>query len=236
MSVSTNPLPESPRDQIIQNSLWLARVLEASQTPQPADIGQAMQLLRILLDGLQAEGFVLRTIERTLLPLVSGQSEYPLASDTIDVEVDNNGVAGMIVPSTGPGESPVMAMRANEWMQISNKSVDPARPTRVYVEKLSTVSCVFYPPPGIESASFRYRRVRLLRDVDTGSVTPDLPSRWNSALCWGLAALVATAKSQPIAHVQYCEGKFQEEKLKVRRDDVERGPVRLRLRYSGRNW
>lgn len=235
MTVSNNPLPDISRDQLIKNAMWMSGYLEASQIPQAADIGMATQLLRLVLDGLQAEGVILRTVERDLLTLVPGQSEYALPSDTIDVDVDTNGVAGMIVPTFGTGESPVMAIRADEWMQIGNKSVDSSRPTMVYIEKLATVSAVFYPPPGTESASFRYRRVRLLRDVDTGGVTPDLPSRWNLALTMGLAALFAKAKSMDAKAVTLNQD-FEVAKMRVRREDVERGPIRLRLRTSGRNW
>jgi hypothetical protein len=235
MTVSTNPLPDISRDQLIKNAMWVCGYLEASQIPQAADIGMATQLLRLVLDGLQAEGTILRTVERELLTLVPGQSEYALASDTIDVDVDTNGVIGMIVPSQGTGESPVMAMRADEWMQIANKSVDSSRPTLAYLEKLATVSVIFYPPPGTESASFRYRRTRLLRDVDTGTATVDLPSRWNEALTYGLGSLFAKAKGLKV-EAATLKNDFEMAKLRVRREDVERGPIRLRLGNSGRNW
>lgn len=236
MTVSANSLPEISRDQLIQNAYWMSGYMDSGQQASPSDIGMAMQLLRLVLDGLQAEGTVLRTIERTTLTFVSGTSEYALAADTIDVEVANNGVAGMIVPSTGAGQSPVMAIRADEWMQISNKTVDASRPTMVYIEKLATVSAIFYPPPGTESASFLYRRVRLLRDVDTGAVTPDLPSRWNLALTMGLSALIARAKSLPETRVEKLNQDFEVAKLRVRREDVERGPIRLKLGYNSKNW
>jgi hypothetical protein len=236
VTVSTNSLPEISRDQLIRNAYWMSGHLEASQQPSAADIGMAMQLLRLVLDGLQAEGIVLRTIERSLLTLVNGQAQYNLDPDTIDVEVANNGIAGMIVPSTGNGESPVLAIRADEWMQISNKSVDPSRPTLVYIEKLATVTATFYPPPSSESAQFRYRRVRLLRDVDTGAVTTDLPSRWNLALTMGLSALIARAKSLPETRVAALTNDFELAKKRVRMDDVERGPIRLKLGHSGKNW
>lgn len=237
MTVSANSLPDLQRDEIIQAALWLVGDLEASQAVPGKDAAMGMQLFRLLLDKLQAEGSVLRTIERTTLTLVSGTSEYTLASDTIDVEIAQNGVVGMIIPSTGTGESPVMAMRADEWMQISNKTtVGPARPTSVYVEKLASVSLVFYPPPGSESASFRYRRVRLLKDVDTGSNTVDLPSRWTYALTMGLAALIARAKSADVQRVEMFDATFEAAKKEARREDVERGPTRLRIVHSNKNW
>jgi hypothetical protein len=235
MTTSTATLPDLQRDDVIKAALYIAGYLESSMQPTPADVAMATQLFRLLLDSLQAEGVILRTIERTILPLVSGQSEYPLDSDTIDVDIDQDGVAGMIIPTQGTGESPVMAMRANEWMQIGNKQVGPSRPTSVYIEKLAGITAVFYPPPGSESASFRYRRVRLLKDVDTGIVTQDLPSRWTYATAHGLAVLIARSKSLPIARIQELKSEYKEAKFAARNEDVERGPSRLKLVHNGRN-
>lgn len=231
MTVSTNYSYDPQRNTLIEAALGLCGILPAGDSAGSRDVALGANLLDMELKALQGEGIVLRTVERATLTLTAGATDYTLPADTIDVIVDPNNLAGTIVPASGGSETSVEAMRANEWLAIANKTDPQGRPTRVYIEKQATVKVVFWPVPDTESATFRYLRVRLLRDMDSGSVTTDLPSRWVKVITYGLAVHLARAKALESTVVTDLRREYMDEKAAVRGTDVERGPVQARVRH-----
>lgn len=231
MTVSANATYDPQRNTLIEASLQLCGLLPAGDSASARDLALGTNLLDMELKALQGEGIVLRTVERATVTLTAGTEEYTLPADTIDVVVDPNNLAGTIVPASGGSETAVEAMRANEWLVISNKTDPQGRPTRVYIEKQATVKLVFWPVPDTESATFRYLRVRLLRDMDAGDVTTDLPSRWVKVVTYGLAVHLARAKALESTVVTDLRREYLDEKAAVRSTDVERGPVQAHVRH-----
>jgi hypothetical protein len=211
---------ELTRDGLLRRSMQLAGLLEASQSPSANDLALASDLLGMELDALQAEGVVLRTVEMTTEPLIASTVSYTLSSDCIDVFVGPDNVAGTIVPATG-NETLVRAISRQEYVAISNKT-SAATPSLVYVEKLASVKLYFWPVPPVSTASFRYSKIRLPRDADTGAVTLDLSRRWQKAMCYSMAWQIAMAKSSPLERVKALRSIAEEEKAKARANDVEK--------------
>lgn len=194
MTVSANYTWELNRDQLIRRAYQIAGLLEASQSPTPADLDLASDFLNLELDELQARGAILRSIERTTLTLLSNTSTYSLDADCIDVSMGPNSFAGTTYTTAG-SETMVRGITRQEYMAISNKSVTAAAPTMVYVEKLATLQVVFWPVPS-QSGFFAYAKVRLLKDTDSGTVTLDLARRWQMAITYAVARHVARAKGK----------------------------------------
>lgn len=239
MTVSTNATLDYTRDQLITAAYRLAGVWPSSQESSDAqsadDVGMAADFMNLELMNLQAEGVVLRTVERpTPLVLVSGTSVYTLAADTIDVELGPYGEAGMIV-NTDNAESMVMAMPRAEWLDNTNKT-NVGTPTRVYIERLASVTLTFDPIPNDSTQTFRYARVRLLRDMDSGSVTADLARRWLQYVVYAVATQVALAKNLDLAKVGYLRKEAMRMKERLMADDVQRGPIRMRVVHNSRRW
>jgi hypothetical protein len=118
-------------------------------------------------------------------------------------------------------------------MQISDKT-QQGTPTRMLVDESSSgVTLYLYPVPDSTVASFTYQRVRLLRDVDTGTVTEDLPSKYLKAITYTLAHDIALAQSLPIAKAQYLGVIAEKEREAAMGMDSEHGSIQFSIQHRG---
>lgn len=235
-STSSSSTSEFTCDQILTMAYRLCGVLEHGKSATAADLSAARQYAQMELASLQAEGQIVRTIERTTLALIEGISYYELPDEVIDIKLGPNDQVGTIVPDSG-SETLVTAMTRAEYLDISNKSSDiTGRPTRALIEKLARVRVTFWPFPDDTCVSFRYARIRNFADLDSGSVTIDLPRRWMKYLTYAIGAHIARAKSLGKAAIKDMEEVAERSKAIALADDNERGKVRFRLAHSGRHF
>lgn len=240
MTVSASSSSEFQVDDLSRMAFLATGLLEAGKQPPAEDLAIARDFMNLELQALQAEGVILRTVERASLTLgtpdLGTVSTYTLPSDTIDVRIDPNDQVGTIVDSTG-NESLVVNMTRAEYMDLANKTASvTARPGRAYVEKLAAVTVTLWPAPDATSLTLKYARVRLLRDADTGGVTIDLARRWMKFIVYATAVHLGRAKS--IQQSDLAELRAESERMKAvcLADDAPRGKVRFRLAHSGRRW
>ena len=234
MAVSANYSLEFNRDEIIRLAFQLAGLLDSYGSPDAYDTEMASDFFNLELQALQAEGVVLRTVERDTIDLIDGTASYVLDADTIDVQVGNNDQAGMLVPTSG-NQTQVKVVSRDDYEAIPDKTTE-GKPSLVYVEKAASVTLKFWPVPDDSTDDFAFYRVRLLRDMDTGTVTTDLARRWLKAITWALAGHLAMAKSMGLDRVQFLNNEGERLKAVCRADDVQRGRMRLRVAHNGRNW
>lgn len=235
MTVSANYALDYTRDQLLTTAFRLAGVLDADGALQQTDVAMGAAFMNLELMNLQAEGVILRTLERVTLTLVAGTASYALAADTIDVEVGPNGTVGTIVPASG-SETAVLAMTRHEYLDLTDKGVvTTGRPGRVYIERAALVTLIFWPVPSADAPTFRYGRVRLLRDMDTGAVTVDLARRWLQFVTYAVAAQVALSKSIDLPRVSYLRKEAERMKTALQSEDTQRGSIRLRVSHR-RRW
>lgn len=206
-------------------------MLHASQPMESDDIAMAADLLGMELDALQAEGIVVTHVERATLPIVAGTSEYTLPSDTLDVALAPDNMAGTVFVTAG-AETPVRAISRAEWIGITKKDTQ-GTPTLVFVERLAAVKLVFWSVPAATS-TFRYSRIRLPRDMDTGTVTLDLARRWQKAICFSMAYHLALSKSAPMSRVEFLLGEAERLKGIARASDVEKAHAQFYIEGSYR--
>lgn len=237
MTVSANSSLDYTRDQILSAAFQLAAVYPAGSTVLPEDIDAAATFMNLELFELQAEIPILRTEERTTLTLVAGTFEYSLTSDIIDVPVGPNDHIGTIVPTSG-GESIVMAMSRQEYLDLANKAstATSGRPVKCYVEKTSPLKVVLWPTPDSTSQYLRFTKVRLLKDMDTGAVTVDLARRWLQYVTYAVASQIALAKSMPLERVAFLRSEAERIKKLCKQDDAQRGKIRMRISHNTRRW
>lgn len=237
MTISASSSLDYQVDELCTFAYQLAGISPAGQDVSADDLAMARGFLNLELMSLQAEGVVLRAVTRTTLTLTAADNDYSLPSAVIDVEVSPNGQAGTIVNSDGV-DSIVHAMSRSEYMDISSKAAADSSgiPTRVYIEKTAPIGVVFWPTPSSSAVSWRYPKVGLLADADTGSVTLDLARRWLKAVTWAIAHHLALAKSKPLELAGYLRKEAERLKDICRADDSERMPIRMSLSHSGRNF
>lgn len=235
MTTSANASFDLSRDQIIRVAYQLVGVLEAGKRPDANQLEMASDLLNMGLKALQNDGIILRTLEQATTTLVAGTAQYTLASDTLDVDDRSFYVtSGSGVNRT---DLRLSQISRGQYMELSLKAIQ-GQPTQFYVEKTDTVSFYLYPTPDANWTSVTYPRVRLLRDMDTGSVTADLPSKYLNYVTYMLAASLALHHGL-LPRQQLLAAQAQAEKVRALNDDTERGPVSFRPDYGlrfGRRW
>lgn len=235
MTVSANYSMEFSRDRIIRAAFQMAGLVQAGREPDAENIATASDLLNAELMSLQSEGHVLRTVERSVLALVAGTNTYTLPADTLDVNCEPNDVLGTVVSSANT-ETPVFNLQRAEYLLITNKSTTDVTgtPTRGLLEKLATVQLTLYPTPTVTDVSFRYARVRLLRDLDDGGVTPDLSRKWTMYLIKALAANLALANNLGLDKASYLRKESEVLKAKLQANDTELGSLQFSVSYGRR--
>lgn len=187
MALSTSYSFNPTADQLIRQALQLAGLLPLGRSPSAAELAHSRDFLNTVLKSLSAQGACLTQMERKTLPLVAGTATYVLDADTIEVDVPMS-----IVASGSTSEQWIEAISWADYQKLSNKDAQ-GTPTNVYVEKLASVTAVFWPVPN-QAFTCNYRRQRLIRDMESGT-TLDLTQRWFEAIVYSMAALLGRANS-----------------------------------------
>ncbi len=223
MTVSANASFDLTRDAIIRNAYQYCGVVTAGAQPDANQIVMASDMLNMLLKALQSDGIILRTIERTTTTLTAGTAQYTPASDTLDI--DDRAVYVTTGTGTTATDLRIEPISRGQYMELSLKAVQ-GQPTQIYVEKGTALSFFLYPTPDSNWTSVTYPRVRLLRDMDSGSVTPDLASKYLRYVVLALAADLALHHGLMPRRAALAEQAAME-KERVTSDETERGPVRF---------
>lgn len=138
---------------IINGSLRLLGVLAQGETPSAAESSDALSAMNMMLDSFSNEHLFLykRTIEE--FTLVSSQSTYTMGtggdfstSNPIKVEA-----AYIKINTSSPAfEVPMDILNADQWADITQKSVTSAIPTRLYVQNGQPTSTLYmWPVPTV---------------------------------------------------------------------------------------
>ena len=217
-------------DGFTKQALQLCGLLRLGGTPNPALLADARDLLSVMLKTLQARGVTLTQYVRRTQTLSSGTASYTLGTDVIDVDATST-----LTRSGESVETFVEKMVYSEYRTISNKTTT-GTPTRVYVEKLSTVSAIFWDVPD-GTYTWNYRALTLLPDMSNGSSTPELTQRWMGALLWRFAYWLAHANNLPAEKRQELKNEAEQAERDVLGQENERGDLTFSLPsspYGGR--
>lgn len=234
MTVSSNPIPDFSRDQILTAAIRLTGILSYSRDADADQILGASYHLNMALQDLQSDGLVLTTASRTTLALTASTAEYTLSSDVLDVELGQDDTAGTIINSGGTAETIVKAMSRGEYQTLAVKTVT-GLPSRCYVERRAPLKLVFWPVPNSSSLTFRYTQVKFLRAADNGAVTMDTQRTAIKYLTYATASGVAFDSNQPEKGSAF-RGMAAEERERFRAGDKQHGTLRFRVGHVGRNW
>lgn len=226
MTISTNPVPDLQRDQIITASYRLCGMLEAAEVPDADQIAAAATFLSLCLMELQGEGVVLTGKVRSTESLVAETSEYDLDDDVFDVFVDSDDVIGMVVDGDGK-ENPVRSVTGAEYQAIGDKTETAEQPTKCFIDKGSSpLTLVFWPVPSSSDYTFRYTAVKFLRNLDTGAQTAEVRRLWIPWLIHRLAYYIALSSSK--ANLAGGFKAFADD-LKTKALPIEEEPVAIQL-------
>lgn len=243
MGVSQVSTHELNADEMARRACQLAGYLGANQTVSGPDLEMALDFMNLELQHLQAEGFLIRAVERTTQLLTVSEDEYVLGAGIIDAIFPMT-----IVPAAGGGETLVEAMTRSEYLEISRKDAT-GRPTRCYVERPKTTSVtattgrvrlILWPTPDTAD-TLRFTKVRRLYDMDVsvssfGDTTLDLDRQWVKTITYCVAWQMALAKSLPMERVGFLRNEAEQLKRASLRNELPSGEMRAVLDHNVRRW
>lgn len=205
-------------DGFTKQALQLCGLLPLGRTPNNQMLQDARDLFTVMLKTLQARGVTLTQAVRRTLTLTAGTASYALGSDVIDVEFPST-----ITAAGFTDETYVDKMVYSDYQIISNKT-NQGQPTRVYVEKLQSVSVIFWSVPE-KTYTWNYRAFVLLPDMSSGGTEPSLTQRWMGALVWRFAYWLAHANNLAPERRQELKAEAEQMERDVLGQENERGPL-----------
>lgn len=220
MTVSANSDFNLTVAQVVKQGLQQAGVLPLGQEPRPDQQADVRSILAVRLSELQAKGVLLASTERKDLTLSANVSTYSLDSDTVDVTGD-----GMVKVAGAVSQTQVLQFPWANYQMLTSKDTT-GTPTQMYVEKQASVSIVVWPVP-TQAMTLSYRRIRLLRNVDSGGVTPDVWARQLRLLVLYVAHDLAMAGNLPLNKIAYLGAQVAAAERTALRDSEERGDLQF---------
>ena len=219
MAISPNFSNNPIIGQIVKSGFQLAGLLRLGGELRPDQMADVRTMLEDRLKELQAKGVILATEERTTLALVSGQTQYALDADTIDIDGD-----GMVLsPNSLGSRTPVMQIPYADYHMLSDLTVTGI-PTQMYVEKQASVSVLFWPVPNA-SMTLDYRRIRMLRDIDSDGVNADLWRRGIRLLTLYVAEIACMSGNVPLNKLNLIRGDVEKAEQTLLGDSHEKGDL-----------
>lgn len=192
--------------------------------------GFDMRTARVSLNLLFAEwanrGLNLWTIEQRSVTMVSGQAEYTLPSDTVNV------LSAVIRTGSGQTQQDITIDRIsqNEYLHLPDKNT-MSRPSQFYVQRTISPKLFVYPAPdSSEPYIFRYYGVRRIEDTGGFTNTADIVFRFLPCLVAGLAYYLAMKKSP--ARIAMLKQIYDEEFTRAAQEDRDIASVYLTPDFS----
>ncbi len=237
MAVSTSYAFNLGRDGLITEAAQRVGICPPDGRPTQNQIQSLGNSLNVLIKSLSLRGVLITATERYDITLADGTASYALPDDTVDVLPDE-----MYVRSTSGGinsDAIVENMARAEYMQLTDKATT-GRPTRCLIERsTSAITALPWPVPDSNVTTLTVTRIRLLRDMTTGTNNMDLPSKYQLLLILGVAVAAAEKFGTSLDQAMYWRKQYDDEAATALADSTERGPLVFRaspsLRAGRRN-
>lgn len=194
----------------------------------PASITSQDQLsatrsLNYLFSDWANNGPNLWEVDLVSLPLVAGQKEYTLDSETVYIlQVYTR------IPSGGQTQDlMIQGISRGEYAAIPQKDQEGERPTQFYFQRTITPSLFLWPVPRDNTVTLYYYRMKIQQDAGSPTDSLDIPNRWMEAIASGLAAKLAV-KFAP-DRLQYLQQMADAAYTRAIAEDRERVPLRITI-------
>jgi hypothetical protein len=148
----------------------------------------------------------MRQVQYRNITMVTGQNQYPMLEDVIDV-VGNGAYVDPTqsqVPFQAASETPVIMKDRDTWQALSSKAAQ-SRPNLAYFARQAPVSTLFvWPTPSAsENGGYIRFQFQLERpDLTTGNNTLPFERYWTSYFVFALATILAVDNSLDANRVQ----------------------------------
>lgn len=231
MAIATTSTYRPNRDRVIKNALRLVGVLQASQSPSADQLAMGADFLVELMLALQGEGVMLRARTLEEKTLTSGSASFTTPTGTLDIE------PGAVVRDTNGNDAPCDIITQDQYNAIADKDLQ-GRPIQYFPKENDddSFTVYLYQIPDSTWVTFIYPRVRKVRDLDTGNLDLDCPTKWLHGIGFGLAWKFALHYRRPIGTVGLYGDYWQAEKERILRDETPRGPLEFTVEPLFPRW
>jgi hypothetical protein len=194
MTAAVTAAIDLPIDTIVLRAYQLAGLLDHS--------AMARDFLELDLQGLQARGYLVRSMDFFPLTLVAGMNPYDLPPVTYDLI----GTATYLPPGATGGETHVSMIDYHAYQKITDKQSGGV-PSLFYPHRSAIFQVYFWPVPDATAlGTVTFQRRRILATMREGDKTIDCESAWNEYFLYSLAHKLAMAHTLPATQVQELRG------------------------------
>ncbi len=195
------------RDEVIEGSLRLLRVLGEGDVPNPTQTRYAVLALQMLLKNMQSNGLALWTYQSVQIPMVTNQTVYTIGPVGADITTTRplrlfDGSFIRIINNGVPFDTPLRQLSRLEYLQFGSKT-SVGVPNSIYyfsgiADAGGTTSpstgfgqlYVYVTPTGLPRTIFCNFQ-RPIYDINDNTQEFDFPQEWFRVLKYMLAADLA---------------------------------------------
>jgi hypothetical protein len=182
---------------ILQRAARAAHILASSQTFNPGEASDALDVANGMLDAWSAQRLMIYTIARQVFNLNSGQQTYQMGTGAPDFnvarppQIENAGIISLANPLQ-PLELPIPMLTKDEWASIPVKNIQGALPSVVYDDSNFPYRNIsFSPVPNVATLQIALYTWSALTQLAL-AVNYTLPPGYYEGLIYGLALRLAT--------------------------------------------
>jgi len=185
------------------------------------DLKTARRSLNLLLADWANRGLNQWTIKQRSLTMVTGDGEYDLGADVIDV-------LSVVVRRSGTDYS-LERLSRDQFLTIPNKTTQ-GRPNQFFLDRQLTPNLKIWPVPENSTDVVLYDALTRMDDADDYTNTMDLPFRFYPCLAAGLAYYIALKRAPN--RVQMLKAVYEEEFDRAATEDRDRSSFNVVPKYE----
>lgn len=186
---------------IINDAMHDAGLLQEGSDPNSEQLATYMRRLCDVINLWQTQGLKLFLQDEITIPLVAGQTTYPVNPPASDFPTKHLRVLqGAIVTPDGQ-RRPLSPLSRHEWFNLSQTSGTYGSVNSFYVDKQATsLNVHFWSVPGAYEANNSALLVVQKQAANPINLESNVafPQEWRIALRWGLADDICTGQPQAI--------------------------------------
>ena len=180
------------------------------------DLTTARRSLNLMFAEWANRGLNQWTISQRTQALTSGDREYSLGTDVIDV-------LNLVVRRSGTDFSMTRISRSDD-LAIPNKATT-GRPTQFFLDRQITPNLKIWPTPENSTDVIYYDALTRIEDVDSQTNTMDIPFRFYPCLSAGLAYYISLKRAPE--RVQMLKAVYEEEMRRAIDEDRDRASFQI---------
>lgn len=183
------------RNEIIESALRKVGALAPGEVVTGEASNAAQKALNTIVKEWQSKAVFLWTIQEQEITVLSGTNTKVLDQDVIGLD--------RAYYKDGDDEIPLNIISWRDYTRIANKTLVSNLPNIIAFKGDVEVPTVFVYPTLSQDVVIGLVAIKRLKDIDTASDVPDIPSSWIRALIYALAADLSPEYSLDLRERQF---------------------------------